>query len=557
MLSAWKRRERMESCGKDMNQIPDITSLSLEQKIGQILCFGWQGDTPAESQSLNAHAREIVEEMGAGSIVLMARNLHGSDPLCTRALVDELQGHAAIPLFVAVDQEGGSVNRFCEPIHPFPGNMALGAIASGRMGMPAGELYTHRQAEAQARELLAVGVNWNFAPVADVNNNPGNPIIGVRSYGENPKLVANLACAAIRGYQENGILACAKHFPGHGDTNVDSHLALPTIDGDLRRIESVELVPFNAAIVQGVGSIMTTHILFRQLDPERPATLSQSILTGLLRRQLGYEGVVITDCLEMDAIAGTVGTARGAVAALKAGADVVLVCHTLERQRETVKAIRDAVNSGELPESRLDEAATRVLAAKRRFLTDRNNESSEPWLDSEHDWLEKEIAKSSITVVRNSGAIPIRKSGSVLTVSMHPVVKTLANSIQRRGPHVEVLYLDSESGDDLELESLNRFNTAIVLTCSREPWAANPIDQDRQARLVKLLHHACESYGLDMIVAAIKEPYDVRRFEEITNYVCTYGFKPCSLDALADVLFGDATSSAALPVTIPSPKQEP
>src|SRR5205823_4953521 len=217
---------------------------------------------------------------------------------------------------VSVDQEGGMVNRFKAPLHQFSGNMALGAIASA--DPEEGVELTRAQAAAQAKELRAIGVNWNFAPVADVNNNPDNPIIGVRSYGESPELVARLAAAAVQGYQSAGMLACAKHFPGHGDTCVDSHLALPTVHADRPRLDSVELLPFKHLIDRGVGAIMTTHVIFPALDPDHPATLSRAILTDLLRTGLGFDGLLITDCLEMEAIAGTIGTARGAVEALKA-----------------------------------------------------------------------------------------------------------------------------------------------------------------------------------------------------------------------------------------------
>src|SRR5687767_13549777 len=262
-----------------MHPIPDIRDLTLEQKVGQVVCFGWSGDSP---QSINDHARALVGELQVGSVVLMGRNV--SDPKQIREMLAELQTHSRIPMLVAVDQEGGSVNRLKEPLHQFPGNMALGAIAGAD---PEGAVdLTRAQAAAQALELRALGIHWNFAPVADVNNNPDNPIIGVRSYGENPELVAWLAAAAIDGFQQNGVLACAKHFPGHGDTSMDSHLALPTVQGDWNRISAVELPPFRSVIEASVSSIMTTHILFPALDASAAATISSPLLTGLLRNRM-------------------------------------------------------------------------------------------------------------------------------------------------------------------------------------------------------------------------------------------------------------------------------
>ena len=537
-----------------MPRIPQLSELSIEQRIGQVLCFGWQGESDAESRRVIPHARELVETMQVGGVVLLGRNVDSANPLRTRAVLDELQAMSRVPLFLAIDQEGGSVNRFRAPFHEFPGNMAIGAIATGEAGVAAGELYARRQAEAQARELLAAGINWNFAPVVDVNNNPDNPIIGVRSYGEDPQLVARLGAAAIRGYQEAGLLACAKHFPGHGDTSVDSHLALPTINGDRARLASVELVPFDRAILEGVGAIMTTHILFPALDPARPATLSQPILTGLLRRELGYDGLVITDCLEMDAIASTFGTARGAVEALKAGADMVLVCHTLETQRETVEAIRSAVESCELPESRLNEAVECVLAAKRRFLSSPSVVEREPWRDPAIDSLEREIAEASITVVRATtgplAVIPVRRNARILAVSMHPAVDSFAESVRRQSrgrATVDRLHLAEYTNEDLDLENIESYDSIVALTCPHEPWSVSPIDPRRQARLVRILAAAAEG---NLIVVAIREPYDIREFNSVPTYICTYGYRRSSLVALAALLFGDIRATARLPVTV-------
>lgn len=532
-----------------MPVVPDVAELSLEERIGQVLCFGWQGATGKESRSANAHARELVESMHCGSVALLGRNVDSGEPWRTRAMLDQLQSLSRIPLFVAIDQEGGSVNRFRAPSHEFAGNMALGAIACGEMGMSAGEVYARRQAEAQARELLAVGVNWNFAPVVDVNNNPDNPTIGVRSYGADPHLVARLGVAAVRGYQDAGLLACAKHFPGHGDTDIDSHLALPSVRGDRARIDSVELVPFNAVILEGIGAIMTSHILYPHLDPAAPATLSRAILTCLLRQELGFDGLVITDCLEMDAVAKTVGTQRGAVEALKAGADIVLVCHTLKTQREAVRAIRRAIESGELSESRLNEAVARVLAAKRRFLVDPPPAEGVPWADAAIDSLEREIAEASITVVRNGGAIPVVRGASVLAVSMHPALEFFANCLRRHSVSVNTLAVDTGGVDDVDLEDLEEYGVVIVLTCPHEPWSDHPIDQEKQARMVRVLSSACREDQL--IVVAIREPYDLRRFDRVPTYVCTYGYRRRPLDALADVLLGACKPTAKLPVTIP------
>ena len=532
---------------------PNVESLSLEQKVGQILCLGWQSDACCEASSVNRHARVVIEELSAGAVVLLSRNI--SAPEKTGELLNELQSISEIPLLIAIDQEGGSVNRMGPPLHQFPGNMALGAVACGS-GMEVAEYLTRRQTEAQAIELRSIGINWNFAPVVDVNNNPDNPIIGVRSYGEDPQLVGRLGAAAIAGYQDAGVMACAKHFPGHGDTAVDSHLALPTNDGTRDRLEQVELAPFRAAISAGVASIMTTHILFRMLDDEWPATIARRILNGLLRTELGYDGLVVTDCLEMNALADTVGTARAAVEAIKAGADIALVCHTLEAQVETRDAILRAARSGELAEERLNEAVERVLTAKHTYCMSNDREKS-PWLNSHVDKIENEIAQKSVTVVRTNGMVPLRIDAiqSLLVFSAHASGRELAEFIRVHHEKTGSVFLGPSFLDALRENALRiAYQEArlggcgVVLTAPREPWTTEPIDQEAQAEFIRALHAI---YGDRLIAVALREPYDIRRFPDVQNYICTYGYRDCSLNALADFLLGKTTASGCPPVSIP------
>jgi len=522
--------------------VPGADALSLDAAIGQTLCFGWSGE---DADTANEHARLLVEEMQVGSVVLLARNV--GTPLATRATLDTLQSLASVPLLVAIDHEGGMVCRFGQDLHTFPGNMALAAT-----GDASASGWAYRQGAAQARELSAIGIGCNLAPCLDVNSNPDNPIIGVRSFGDNAATVSTLGCHVISGLQECGVVACAKHFPGHGDTSIDSHLGLPRVDGSWSHIEAVELPPFRAAIAAGVAAIMTTHIVFPALDPTRPATLSPDILTGLLRERLGFGGVVVTDCLEMAAISESVGTPAGAVAALQAGADLVMVCHTLETQRETVRAIRHAVDAGVLSESRVRDAACRVLAAKRRFpLT---TEASEPWLDPAHDALEAAIARASITLARDKGAVPIPVNATVCVASLHPAADDLLAEMRGLGVHCRRVALQDEHaggfGEVTNLSDMMSADRTVLLTAPREPWSDRPIDQDRQAAIARTLQTAL---GDRLIVVAVREPYDIRRFPEIGTYVCTYGYRHCSIAALAQALVGAFKPTGRLPVAIPLP----
>jgi beta-N-acetylhexosaminidase len=328
--------------------------MNIDEKIGQLLCLGWHAHLALDDQ-----AERCLTDLHAGGMILMGRNVRrpGEDVIDAqkvRAMNDALQARVKIPLFIAVDQEGGRVAR-------------LSTVPFTQMP-PAGKIQTPSEAllsaQVTARELSMAGVNWNFAPVADVNSNPENPVIGDRSFGSAPEPVAEKVAAQVQGYLAGGVIPCVKHFPGHGDTALDSHYALPTLPHSLETMEARELVPFQAGIRAGCPSVMTAHILFPALDPELPATLSSPTLTGLLREKLGFEGVIVTDCLEMKAVADRWGVARAAVLAARAGADVLLICHTWARQKEAFDALKLAVQTGELPEARVEESVARIQKLK-------------------------------------------------------------------------------------------------------------------------------------------------------------------------------------------------
>lgn len=552
--------------------------MTLQQKIGQMLVFGWTGETREEETTVNDHAREIVQEMEVGGVVLLGRNV-ADDLAITAATLSELQALSREPLFVIADQEGGMVARFVAGVTVFPSNMALGATRDASLA--------YRAAAITAKELLAIGVNYNFAPCVDVNNNPNNPIIGTRSYGESPELCARFAEQAVRGYQEHGMIACAKHFPGHGDTAADSHLALPTIPHEQERLNEVELVPFKAAIKAGVGSIMTTHILFPALDPDRPSTLSSRIISGLLRNKLGFDGVVVTDCMEMKAIADNWGTPEAAVMAIEAGVDLVLVCHTRSTQQETREAILKAVVDGRIPESRLDESIRRIRALKERFKLNARRQIgwecsitsiSDPAARSlfedkqrryllsvlrnpDHLAAQREVAERSITVVRNDGAIPISPDKKTLVVGLHSTVALLAEAIRGHATDVECLKLENEEGEGglaRAVEAAESANVVVVPVCPPEPWRA-PVDQELQARLVKTLaessdrNQACYA----IVLVAVREPYILGQFSGVGTQICTYGYREGMLEAAAAVMFGRVKPSGILPISIPEAADAP
>ena len=330
--------------------------MTLHQKIGQMLLLGWMNDAQAEA---------LVTEFAAGGVILMGRNI--GTPAETSAQIARLQAlaqqHGLSPLFVAVDQEGGRVQRLGPPRYAArPSQREIGASLDP---LPA----ARRAAHSIGSELKTLGFNWDFAPVLDVDSSPQNPVIGDRSYSPHPDTVAALGVAAIAGFQgDAGILACGKHFPGHGDTETDSHFALPTIRRSRAALDAVELIPFRAAIDAGLAAIMTAHILFPALDSRLPATLSPTILTGLLREELGFNGLLITDDLEMRGVAEKWGAPEAAVLAVLAGADILLCCHEWETQRAIHAALLSAVQTGRLTEDRLDRSLARIAAAKAKWV---------------------------------------------------------------------------------------------------------------------------------------------------------------------------------------------
>ncbi len=320
----------------------------MNPSVGSLLMVGFEGTVPSPEITY------LVSQKGVSGVILFTRNI--VDPAQTRALCHALQALSPQrPLFIAIDQEGGRVARLPPPFPQFPAARTFGERGGG-----AGD-----SATVMARELLAVGINMNMAPVLDVDTNPNNPVIGDRSFGTDPKDVARLGCEVISAFLREGLIPCGKHFPGHGDTDGDSHLALPVVLHDLSRLRSVECVPFTAAIGASVPCLMTAHVLYPTLDDQWPASLSEKIITGLLRHTLQFEGIVISDDLEMKGV--SLPPAEAAVRAVMAGSDLLLICRSFEHQTAALEALTDAVQRGEISERRLAESCHRLDHLRKRL----------------------------------------------------------------------------------------------------------------------------------------------------------------------------------------------
>lgn len=322
---------------------------TLTEKIGQMFIIGVQGE------ALSRDERLIIEQCGFGGFILFSHNCGEPKqilPLC-RALWET---GTELPPFIAIDQEGGRVHRLPEPFTHFPPAAALGRTGSAELAYKVGW--------ATARELSTVGINLNFAPALDVHSNPSNPVIGDRSLSPEPQEVIRLGWEIVRGLGEGGVIPCGKHFPGHGDTDKDSHLALPIVEKSVAELKSVELAPFVYACRQGIETLMTAHVLYRALDPEFPATLSEKIVTGLLRQDLGYDGVVFSDDMEMRAISATYGDDEAVERAVRAGVDVLLYGHELPRAVRAFEFLCAEAEKHPALRARVEESYRRITQLK-------------------------------------------------------------------------------------------------------------------------------------------------------------------------------------------------
>jgi len=327
--------------------------MTLKEKIGQLFIVGFEGYEPSKA------VETLIQQHRIGGIALFGRNIR--DPVQLLSLTSALQALSPeLPLFMAIDQEGGRVSRLKAPFTEFPSPSRLGQAGSVELA--------HAFGKAVAKELNAVGINVNFAPILDLDTNPQNPVIGERAFGSRPDLAARLGVAFFKGLEAQGVVAVGKHFPGHGETSADSHQVLPVVPHGWSRLEEVELHPFSEAVKAGIPALMTAHVLYPALDPDHPATLSRAILTDLLRGGLGFDGLLVSDDLEMGAIASRYSTAEAAVRFIEAGGDLLLICHRYERQLEAMEALTRAVEAGRIQEERVEGSLRRVIRAKERYL---------------------------------------------------------------------------------------------------------------------------------------------------------------------------------------------
>ncbi len=518
--------------------------MDLATKVGQRLIVTFPGP------ELTSEIAQFIIDCRAAGVILFSHNITNLEQV--RSLNRDLQRLAAEnglpPLLISIDEEGGRVTRMPPDGAKF---IAPSQMAQGAAGNHAAKIC----AASTARRLRYLGFNLDYAPVLDVNNNPANPVIGTRSFGSDPAAVAELGVEAIAGFLAENVAPCAKHFPGHGDTDIDSHIGLPVVAKSYAQLQAIELEPFRRAVQAGVPAIMTAHITYPEIEPQQlPATLSPFFLgkQGVLRRELGFNGVIFTDALVMQAICDTYGLEKGSLMALRAGADIVMPLGSIQNQRACYKAMLEAAQRGEFE---IETSHARIAAFKERFcLPPLSTDSNE--LNSEVE-ITANVARRSVTLVRNRGGLLPLLPGKFqrpLLVHFEPMV---LSAVEERKPTSSLSLYDllSEKLPNLTHQSLPPFfsdeevepvvqaaseSDAIVILCR------NATRFENQIALIKRLLQTGQPTAL---VAAL-DPYDLAAFDA-DALVATYSVPPVSLQALAEVLLGDFVPQGRLPVDIP------
>ncbi|MFI5181510.1 MAG: glycoside hydrolase family 3 protein [Thermoanaerobaculia bacterium] len=551
---------------------PDLKGMTLAERVGQLFVVAGRGIfLNEESPAFKELARQVTENHVGG--VIWSR----SNVFETAVLNERLQHLAKVPLLISADLEAGAGMRF-DDVTFGPWAMAVGAT-----GDPSLE---ERRARATAKAARAIGVHQIFAPVADVNVNADNPVINVRSYGEDPADVSRFVVAAVKGFQDGGTLATLKHFPGHGDTSIDSHRALPVLNVGRDRLDAVELVPFKAGLAAGARSVMVAHIALPAIDPTPappmreapkdadytatpgevprqatvPATLSAPVVTELLRNQLGFSGLVVTDAMKMNGVAAYYEPGEAAVRALLAGDDMILASGETDA---AIKAVLAAVKSGRISEKRINDAATRVLAEKKHLgLGEKGGpdmaaipkQVGSPQVEA----VEEEIARRSLTLVREKpGTLPIRKQAKLLSLvvadeaTLSGPAGTLTAELKSRIPLVTTLRLDPRSTPDevkVAVDAARDSDAVLVSLFVRARSGQGPITvpESAKAAVPQIL-----ALGKPVATVAFGSPYLLRDFPDLPTYVCAWGTQEVTQIAAAKALFGEAGFEGKLPVSIP------
>jgi len=525
-----------------------MKKLTLEEKVAQMIMPDARGVFLARDNKEFKRLVRYVKDKKVGGLIFFRGDVYE-----TAEMINYFQKIAEIPLLISADFEWGTAMRLDNTTH-FP--PAMGIAATGKPE------YAYEVGKITAIEGRAIGIHQNYAPTVDVNNNYKNPIINIRSFGETPEIVSKFAVEFIRGLQEGGMIATAKHFPGHGDTDVDSHLDLPVINYSKSRLDSIELPPFKESIKAGVKSIMVAHIFYPQIDTGKglPSTLSYNIVTGILKKELGFKGLIVTDAMTMRGVTKLYSNALASVLAVKAGNDIILIPPDVE---EAIDAIVKAVKRGDIPEERINESVRKILEFKYDLGLHRNrfvdlSKIPELVATEEHLRKAKDISRASITVVKNDNVLPLMQFDSKKILLITLVDSNDPNSgssfvseIAKRYDNISFERVDLRSTiDELNaiLSKLNNFDLVIVSAYVRvRAYQASLSLPEKQAKFLKQVVDS----GKPVILISFGNPYIVIDYPSVKAYICSYSDAQPVVEATAEVLFGEISPQGKLPISIP------
>lgn len=486
----------------------DINKLSLAEKIGQMLCFAFHG------LEYNHQLKVLIEDNHIGNIIHFARNIESAKQV--KVLNATMQKHAKYPLFISLDHEGGMVRRVLTDIHYLPGAMALAATNK--------DIYD--EVALTNLELRQLGFNINHAPVADVNNNPSNPVINSRSYSDNPDVVSKYVTSAVLGMQRVGMLPTVKHFPGHGDTNVDSHIGLPVVRKSITALNNLELKPFKAAIACGADGIMISHILFPSLDEKYPASLSYNIITKLLKQELGFKGLIMTDSLTMGAIWQQYSISEIIVQAINAGNDIIVFCGQadLKQQINIINTFTELVNCGKISLERINESVSKIINLKAKY---------QSISFSDIILINDDLCAASITkAFDDNHLLPLRPHEKILSLFPKISLASLVDNHKQMPITLgQFLGCDEIVYDEQYLiknivQNQDKYDKIVLGTYNIKA-------DDYQVKLAAVLDKN------KTIFISLRSPYDLQYIGGIKSYICTYDVTKESLSALANLLYTD------------------
>lgn len=521
-----------------------------KEKIGQLVMY-----TP--TNRADDFSSKMIKEYFVGSALLNRQIRSAAE---NAEFTNQLQEWASesrlgIPIFISGDMEYGAAQRVPEEATVLPRQMAIGATRNAE--------HAEQAARVTAIEAKAMGFQWSYSPVADVNSNLNNPVIGVRSFGENTKLVTDMTVAEVKGYQAEGMISSAKHFPGHGDTGFDTHSTLAKVSYSEDELRRVHLPPFQAAIDQGIESIMTSHIIVEAIDSELPATLSKKVLTGLLREEMGFEGMIVTDAMVMEAISKNWGAGEAAVMAVNAGADIVMANGSVADQIDTLNSLYKALQTGAIEKRRVDESVVRILTYKIKMnlfdhrMVDVENATKVVGND-EHWEISKQIAHDSITLVKNDGVLPFDPKSDEKTLVVSVAYANYMGTAVSKASKGEVFTFQAAPalGEQLDaneqainkaVEQSKQVDRIIVFTQSDREIPQGQIN----------LVNALIATGKPVVAVSLGNPGDILGYPNVKAYISTYALDnwywltpvPVSWEAAIQMIFG-VKPIGKLPVTI-------